>query len=241
MISDWLVVWIGVIIVGIVAVRGLVALRRGSPSGPPKARPPASTDSAAGEPRAVSAPSLQLPVPAQLAGSAEPGTPPFSPLVLSKQLEEFYDSSAHPEDLLGNSDFEAGVARLRRPCRALDQVVNYCMGANAQLAALGAEALARRADSAPAVARAFGHLRYANVWTVFFILRFLDARTDRPAHRPGDRAGAGMVGTQSALAADRRRLRRRAGSPRASTRSCARRWRQLPNWTPTLSAPCSTL
>src|SRR5262249_48800661 len=59
-----------------------------------------------------------------------------------------------------------------------------CVGANPQLAAFGAEALARRQDSAPAVERVVTHLRYANVWTVFYILRFLDARATGPMIGP---------------------------------------------------------
>ena len=97
-----------------------------------------------------------------------------------QELEEYYDSSAHPQDLLGNNEFEAGVANLAAPDVQLEQVVNYCLGANERLAALGAEALARRTDSAPAVVRVASHLHNSNVWIAFFILRFLQARADRP-------------------------------------------------------------
>ena len=169
MIKDWLLVWLGVIAIAFLAVRGLRSLRRNAP--PPNPAAPAPPRPAAATPAS----------PAQTAGAPPAEAKPSSPLVLADKFREFYEACAHPEDLLGNSDFEAGVVRLCDPSIPLDQVVNYCMGANAQLAALGAEALARRADSAPAIARVVDHLRYANVWTVFFILRFLDARADRPA------------------------------------------------------------
>jgi len=164
MTSQWLLIWIGVIIVGIVAARGLRALRRHSSLASPTPPLPASTHTA-------------------VPGGAAPGTDPtaqhVNALPLSKSLEEFYDSSAHPQDLLGNNEFQARVASLAAPDVQLEQVVNYCLGANERLAALGAEALARRTDSAPAVVRVAGHLHHSNVWIAFFILRFLLARADQ--------------------------------------------------------------
>ena len=120
------------------------------------------------------------PVPAtKHATAAQPPAP--NPLTLAAKLEDFYDATSHPEDLLGNADFQAGVAGLVEHSGPLEQVVNFCVGANPQLAAFGADSAARgRNDSAPAIERVVNHLRYANVWTVFYILRFLDAHASGP-------------------------------------------------------------
>jgi len=165
MTSQWLLIWIGVIIVGIVTVRGLRALRRQSPLAPTTPPLPASADTV---------------VPAGSAQRTETTALPINALTLSKSFEEYYDSSAHPQNLLGNNEFQAGVANLAAPDVQLEQVINYCLGANERLAALAAEALARRTDSVPAVVRVASHLHNSNVWIAFFVLRFLQARADRP-------------------------------------------------------------
>jgi len=175
MINDWLLILIGVIVIGFFAARGLRKMGRTAPRIIPE--PGGSTGKPAGETPAPSPQPMPVFAPVQATASQPPAP---SPLALAAKLEDFYDSTSHPEDLLRNADFEAGVARLVDPSVPLEQVVNFCVGANPQLAAFGAEALARRHDSAPAIERAVNHLRYANVWTVFYILRFLDAHASGP-------------------------------------------------------------
>jgi hypothetical protein len=163
--ENWLLVLIWMIVIAFLAVGGVRGLRRSAlarqAKGPPSE--PASTAQVDAQPNQTTAPQAQ----------------PFNPIALAKQLEEPYGAVSHPGDMLGSPEFEAGVARLTDPAVPLDQVVNYCVGANEQLAALGAEALARRDDSASATARVATRLHSANVWVGFFMLRFLDARADR--------------------------------------------------------------
>src|SRR4029077_6135361 len=134
--------------------------RRQSPLAPTTPPLPASADTA---------------VPAGSAQRTETTALQVNALTLSKSFEEYYDSSAHPQNLLGNNEFQAGVANLAAPDVQLEQVINYCLGANERLAALAAEALARRTDSVPAVVRVASHLHNSNVWIAFFVLRFLQA------------------------------------------------------------------
>jgi ATP-dependent Clp protease ATP-binding subunit ClpC len=126
-------------------------------------------------PAAALAPQAEPPPPPP-AGSAQPP----SLQELATRLQPFYDSTSHPQDLEANAEFQEGVARFADPRTPLEQVVNACVGANMYLAAMAAAALALRDDSAPAIARVISHLRFANVWTVYYIFRFLDARVDRP-------------------------------------------------------------
>jgi ATP-dependent Clp protease ATP-binding subunit ClpC len=163
---DWPIVWIVVAVVVIMAIGKLAALRRNAP-------PRGGTLSS---PR----PAGNAPADVRPTQTAAPQAEPFNPIALAKKLEEPYGAASHPGDLLSNPDFEGGVMRLADPAVPLEQVVIYCVGANEQLAALGAEALARRGDSASATARVAGHLHFANVWTGFFMLRFLEVHADRP-------------------------------------------------------------
>jgi ATP-dependent Clp protease ATP-binding subunit ClpC len=166
MLEDWLHVLILVIVIAFVAFGAKRGFRRKGHARQPTASSsqPAKGKAADSQPTSATAPPSQ----------------PFNPIALAKKLEEPYNSASHPGDLLTNPDFAAGVARLADAAVPLDQVVNFCVGANEQLAALGAEALARRSDSASATTRVAGHLHFANVWTGFFMLRFLEVHADRP-------------------------------------------------------------
>ena len=166
MVENWILVLIWIIVIVFLAMGGVRGLRRRTLARQAKgtASPPSSSTQADAQPNQTATPQAQ----------------PFNPIALAKQLEEPYGAVSHPGDLLGNPEFEAGVARLTDPGVPLDQVVNYCVGANEQLAALGAEALARRDDSASATARVASRLHSVNVWVGFFMLRFLEARADRP-------------------------------------------------------------
>src|SRR4029079_2918000 len=139
-------------VIGFFAARGLRKMGRTPTRIIPE--PGGSTGKPAGETPAP--PPQPMPVSARVQATASQPPAP-SPLALAAKLEDFYDSTSHPEDLLRNADFEAGVARLVDPSVPLEQVVNFCVGANPQLAAFGAEALARRHDSAPAIERAVNH------------------------------------------------------------------------------------
>ena len=95
-------------------------------------------------------------------------------------LAPAYESSSHPQDLESHPAFQRGVACLCDPAVPLEHVVNFCVGANVHLAAIAAEALARRPDGTAAVPRVLAYLVYANAWTAFYILRFLGQRAEQP-------------------------------------------------------------
>lgn len=99
---------------------------------------------------------------------------------LGEELKPAYEASAHPQELESHPAFHAGVEQLANPDLPLGEVVNYCIGANQQLAAMAGEALARRADSAPAVPRLISHFRFAYVWTDYYMLRALERHAADP-------------------------------------------------------------
>ncbi len=109
--------------------------------------------------------------------------PPERPPTLqeaAQALQPLYENSPHPQDLESAAPFRYGADLLADPAVPLEQVVDYCVGANHQIAVMAAQALAMRTDSGPAVSRVLGYLVYANVWTAFYILRYLAARAQEP-------------------------------------------------------------
>ena len=93
-------------------------------------------------------------------------------------------SLADPHDILGNPDFEEGVSMLADPDVPLSQVAGYALGTHWVVGIMASEALARREDSQPAIERVLANIGQLAQWPLFFRLRFLAARTDRPVIGP---------------------------------------------------------
>lgn len=126
-------------------------------------------------------PAAELPAAAQLA--PQPAAPETLQ-DLAQALLPAYESSAHPQELRSHPAFERAAAWLADPAVPLEHVVDYCLGANMQLAVVAGEALARRSDSGAAVPRVLGHLVHASAWTAYYILRFLAERATEPVVAP---------------------------------------------------------
>lgn len=116
---------------------------------------------------------------AAAAAASEPPAPD-SLQELADALAPAYESSAHPQALAEHAAFRRGTALLCDPALPLEQVVDACIGANMQIAAMAAAALREREDGADAVPVIVDYVRHANVWTLFFVLRFLAARAREP-------------------------------------------------------------
>ena len=163
--QEWLIVWAAVLVIGFAAAIGLRALRR---KGDAQTSLPPPAASAAN----------QISAPERSAGQAPTTT--ANAIALAQQLAPVYEASSHPRDLLDQPEFARAVEALSDPSLALEQLINYCLGSNEELAVIAAEALVRREDAAPAVQRVVGYLIYANVWRAFFILRVLEKHAAAP-------------------------------------------------------------
>jgi ATP-dependent Clp protease ATP-binding subunit ClpC len=139
--------------------------RRAAAQPPPQAQAPPKTEAPAARKQA------DAPMPPLLPQVAE---------ALRKPLEE----SAHPRDLEASVDFQVGLELLRGPDITRGQLIGYCLGANQQIAIIAAAALARREDSGPATAPLLSYLRQTNLWTGYYILRFLAVRAEQPVIAP---------------------------------------------------------
>ena len=157
---------LGLLFVAIVAIVAVVGWRLRKPrSAEQPGAAPATEASARGQPGAPA------PMPALLPQVAE-------------ALRKPYEESAHPRDLEASVDFQVGLELLRGPGITRGQLIGYCLGANPQIAIIAAYALARREDSGPATAPLLSYLRQTNLWTAYYILRFLAVRADRPVIAP---------------------------------------------------------
>lgn len=151
-------VWLGVVVIVFIAVIGLRGLR-----GKVELRPD-PTDSKPPEPPAP---------PVKQATEV-------NPLALGRRLEAIYEATPHPAELLKHAEFIDGVQALCDPTIPVEQLTNYCVGANEELGVIAAEALSRRSDGAAALDRALSFLIYANFWRLFFVLRLAEAHARTP-------------------------------------------------------------
>ena len=90
-------------------------------------------------------------------------------------VESFFNASAQPSDLLGNSDFESGVSLLSS--RPVETLLDYYTGDSAIIACMALETLARRHDQPDFRGRILGGINDYAPWNRFFALRVLDAWT----------------------------------------------------------------
>ena len=111
---------------------------------------------------------------------------------IAARLTDFYEASAHPEDLRdNNADFDQGVRLLCTPSVTIDTLVNYVTGDNAIISLLAIEASMRRADGKSAYRAVAGCIGTVAPWPQYFGLRYLVRMT------PPDTAIIGRVLAQT--------------------------------------------
>lgn len=96
---------------------------------------------------------------------------------IANRLESLMEKLSHPSDVLENADFQQVVSALAGKGYSVGQVSNYALGANWILACAGYEALSRRDDSSEIVEKAVKTVPNAYAWPLFFLMRFVDARS----------------------------------------------------------------
>lgn len=99
---------------------------------------------------------------------------------LNEALDDFYQKSAYPADLLENPHFKEGVKLFGDRSFSSQDLLGYYTGVNLLLSSMAMEALAHRKDDLdilqPVLARINGH----SYWPRFFALRALDMRSSSP-------------------------------------------------------------
>jgi ATP-dependent Clp protease ATP-binding subunit ClpC len=118
----------------------------------------------------------------QSQAAAAPPPSPSHLYVLASALYRPYEESAHPSDLTGRAELQAGAAQLAEGPYTTQDLLAYYSGDNAIIAIMALEALTRRDDDADLRHEILAVISSVAAWTRWFALRLLDART--PADRP---------------------------------------------------------
>jgi ATP-dependent Clp protease ATP-binding subunit ClpC len=102
---------------------------------------------------------------------------------LAWSVEEFFNRTSHPRELLAQENFEKGVALLAGEAYTNGGVMNYARGTSVVLACMAFEALARRATAhkdegvADQIVHSLNSLYH---WPRYFALRALEANAEGP-------------------------------------------------------------
>jgi hypothetical protein len=98
-------------------------------------------------------------------------------------LQEFFDESALPDDLLADTRFRDGVRLLADASVQAERVLSYATGENAVIACLAFEALLERSETGPLRDAVLDRIGDVHGWRLYFALRYL--ATAVPAGAPG--------------------------------------------------------
>ena len=151
----------------------LVYTRRRPQVSAPTTGPKASASDASGPGPEVQASEASRPV----AGSEEPQRAIYA---IAEKLQDFFQESAYPSDLLDHEVFLKGVLHLNAGGFDIRNLVDYATGVNPLIGCMALEALARRGDDENISGRLAAMMRSHNRWLHFFVLRALDGRAREP-------------------------------------------------------------
>jgi ATP-dependent Clp protease ATP-binding subunit ClpC len=102
-----------------------------------------------------------------------PGEPVRALYEAAAAIELFYQSSAHPSDMLENDDFLRGVELFGGDSYSSRDLLQYARGDNGVIACMALEALSRRQDAAAVSRDVAGFVTNLFPWARFFALRYL--------------------------------------------------------------------
>jgi ATP-dependent Clp protease ATP-binding subunit ClpC len=112
------------------------------------------------------------------AGFADQGTAVL--YQLAEDMRGFFESTAHPKDLLENATFQQGVALLAADSYTDDQLLEYYAGSNVLIGCMALEALHGRSVSEAMIDRLVFHIDSRYIWTLYFVFRVLAAASREP-------------------------------------------------------------
>lgn len=113
----------------------------------------------------------------------EPESPPDTKgaalYALANDMRDFYQSTAHPKDMLQSQDFLRGVEMLTQPVYSDEELLDYYAGENPLIACMALEALNRRSETAQWTDQLLSHLDECYLWPMHFAFRLLE-RAEKP-------------------------------------------------------------
>ncbi|HEY0079185.1 MAG TPA: AAA family ATPase, partial [Pyrinomonadaceae bacterium] len=100
---------------------------------------------------------------------------------LARSMDDYFNQSAHPKDLMQHERFERGVELLRSEAYTPEDLLSYSTGANTVLACMALEALARRTDARTSLQPILESINTIYWWPRFYALRAIDAQAGESA------------------------------------------------------------
>ncbi|GAK50754.1 ATPase with chaperone activity, ATP-binding subunit [Candidatus Moduliflexus flocculans] len=98
---------------------------------------------------------------------------------LANDMRDFYQSTAHPKDMLQSQDFLRGVEMLTQPVYSDEELLDYYAGENPLIACMALEALNRRSETVQWTDQLLSHLDECYLWPMHFAFRLLE-RAEKP-------------------------------------------------------------
>lgn len=93
---------------------------------------------------------------------------------LASDMEDYFDNTAHPKDLLESDDFKKGVEFFRAAEFTNDELYGYCTGENVTISCMAFEALNQRDGSTDYIEPIIANLKKTYLWPMFFALHIVE-------------------------------------------------------------------
>ena len=99
---------------------------------------------------------------------------------LADDMDDFFQNTAHPKDLLGSPYFIRGVKMLDQPNFSDDLLIDYYTGDNSLISCMALEALNRRSISENIQEQIIRHIGNSYSWSVYFAFRTICKKYKKP-------------------------------------------------------------
>ena len=99
---------------------------------------------------------------------------------LAEEMKPYFESTAHPKDLLDNESFQQGVRMLSADHYTDGQLVEYYAGSNTLIGCMALEALRSRPVSETNADQISFNIGSRSIWTLFFVFRVMAAFPTKP-------------------------------------------------------------
>lgn len=99
---------------------------------------------------------------------------------LAEEMKDFFQSTAHPKDLLDSDDFWRGVKLLAGEAFSNGDLLEYYAGDNPLIGCMAIEALKGRPEDAKVTEQLIARIGKSYLWPIFFVLRALRDSGKRP-------------------------------------------------------------
>ena len=99
---------------------------------------------------------------------------------LAEEMEDFFEKTAHPKDLLDSSDFQRGIEMLRKMNLSNEALSEYATGDNSLICCMALAHLYDRSPDKPSIEKIISSVGNASFWAIYFIQRILDKHYRQP-------------------------------------------------------------